>query len=400
MRTRAGGILVVTALFATLAVGLVLKAPCADLADWSDGRPYLRFCYTDIVPLYGTEALSGDRLPYLDLCPDPLTVCDEYPLLTMYSMRAAATLGNALAPGTAAFFYSNVLLLVLAAIVTTLLLWRLVGRKALFFAASPTLLLYGFMNWDLIAVLFATLGLYLLFQKRDVLAGVALGFGAAAKLYPAVILIPQLLERRRSSPSGAEKQLKSSIVSWVALNLPFAIFGPVGWMVVFALRSDSPLSQETMLHLGCHFLTDVAVCAGLPFINWLSPVLFVLTSVALYRICVRIDPGFQRWTFCFPLLIVLLLTAKLYSPQFSLWLAPLFALVLPSWRWFAALQVTEIALFAVRFSWIGTLADLPGAGFEAFQVASLVHHLVLVGCVWPYLQRVRRDDFPVAGDRS
>ena len=57
--------LVLACLGGTLLVGAVQKAPCAG-GDWADGRQYRLACYTDIVPLFGTEQLAGGRLPYLD----------------------------------------------------------------------------------------------------------------------------------------------------------------------------------------------------------------------------------------------------------------------------------------------------------------------------------------------
>src|SRR4029453_15040867 len=90
--TRTIGIGVVFLLVAgTLAVGLAFKLPCA-VDDWTDGRAFTRGCYTDLVGLIQSEQLTGGRLPYLDPCegvPEDST-CDEYPVLTMYTMRLAA----------------------------------------------------------------------------------------------------------------------------------------------------------------------------------------------------------------------------------------------------------------------------------------------------------------------
>ena len=80
--------LVLACLAGTLLIGAVHKAPCAG-GDWADGRQYRLACYTDIVPLFGTEQLAGGRLPYLDACTPSNSNCDEYPVLTMYFMRAA-----------------------------------------------------------------------------------------------------------------------------------------------------------------------------------------------------------------------------------------------------------------------------------------------------------------------
>ena len=73
----------------TLLLGHALKAPCA-AGDWSDNRQYTRLCYSDIVHQLATEQLRGNRLPYLDACEVTTPNATEYPVLTMWTMRAAA----------------------------------------------------------------------------------------------------------------------------------------------------------------------------------------------------------------------------------------------------------------------------------------------------------------------
>src|SRR5437773_5383497 len=118
--------LVMAFLATTLALGIAMKAPCAG-GDWGDGRQYRSYCYSDIVPLHGTEQLTGGRLPYLDACTSADGECDEYPVLSMYAMRLAAWMSN----GIAGFFYANVVLLSIAAFVVLVCLYLLVGSRSL-----------------------------------------------------------------------------------------------------------------------------------------------------------------------------------------------------------------------------------------------------------------------------
>ena len=92
--------LVLLCLTGTLVLGAAQKLPCsAGNANWGDGRQYRSYCYSDIVPLYGTEQLTGGRLPYLDACAPAEGECDEYPVLTMYFMRVAAWVGGSTTAG-------------------------------------------------------------------------------------------------------------------------------------------------------------------------------------------------------------------------------------------------------------------------------------------------------------
>ena len=118
--------LVLACLAGTLAVGYATKAACVD-APWT-GQQYTTRCYTDIIPLFATEQLEGDRLPYLDACAPTTFQCDEYPAVTMYAMRLAAWASSTYAD----FFRWNVVLLAIAALIATVALHAMVGERALY----------------------------------------------------------------------------------------------------------------------------------------------------------------------------------------------------------------------------------------------------------------------------
>ena len=93
-------ILVLACLGGTLLLGILLKSqptirdgrlsfPCAQ-GEWT-GQQYTRLCYSDIVPLYGTEHLEGGRIPYVYACPSGSGQCDEYPVITIRSARYSAS---------------------------------------------------------------------------------------------------------------------------------------------------------------------------------------------------------------------------------------------------------------------------------------------------------------------
>jgi hypothetical protein len=105
------------------------------------------------------------------------------------------------------------------------------------------------------------------------------------------------------------------------------------------------------------------------------------------------DPGFPRWTLGFPLLVLFLLTNKVYSPQYGLWLLPWFALAFPDLRLFLAFEAADVAVFVTRFSFFGELAGLGGLPFAAFEVALLARAAVLVACVVVWVRR--REPAPV-----
>ena len=223
MRRPIGLWLVLACLAGTLAVGYATKSACVDAA-WT-GQQYTSRCYTDIIPLYGTEQLTGSRLPYLDACEATTYQCDEYPVVTMYAMRVAAWASSTYAD----FFRVNVLLLALAAVLATVALYRMVGERALYLALAPTLALHAFTNWDLLAVAAATAATWAASRRRDLLAGVGIGVGVATKLYPGLLLLPFLAQRwREGDRRGAGRMAAGAALTWLALNLPFALLATDG----------------------------------------------------------------------------------------------------------------------------------------------------------------------------
>jgi uncharacterized membrane protein len=372
----------------TLAVGIAQKAPCA-AGDWDDGRQYRSYCYSDIVALYGTEQLTGGRLPYLDACAPGGGQCDEYPVLSMYAMRVAAWMSA----GYAGFFYANVLLLSIAAFVVVVCLYLLVGPRALYFAIAPTLLIYGFMNWDLVAVALATGGTLAFLNRRDVWAGALLGLGAGAKLYPALLLVPFVLERfREREPDRGIHLAWSGAGAWLAVNLPFALAAPRNWWEFFSFNRGRPADWDSLWFIACHRLTGRLYCGHTLLINICSLILFAGASILVYRFRRRIAPDFPRWTFGFALLVTFLLTNKVYSPQYGLWLLPWFALALPNLRLFAAFEMADVAVFLTRFSWFGRYTGMGGLPIGAFEVAVLVRAVILVWCLAAWVHRPESAD--------
>lgn len=370
-------------LLGTLMLGVALKTPCA-AGDWGDGRQYTRFCYSDIVPLLDTEQLANGRLPFLQRCARSAGQCDEYPVLTMYFMRVAAWIGGTT---TAGFFTANVMLLGLCAAAIATLLYMLGGRP-LRYVLAPTLLIYGFMNWDLFAVALATGALLAFARRRDGWAGVLLGLGAAAKFYPAMLAFPLIADRiRERQPDGAIRIGWATAGTWLAVNLPFMLVSTSSWWEFFRFNSTRSADWDSLWYIGCNHANLSVVCGHTDRINVLSLALFLGSAWLVWTLKARREPGFARWTLGFPLLVLFLLSNKVYSPQYGLWLLPWFALGMSDLRTFIAFEAADVAVFFTRFSFFGRLSGYGGLPFGAFEVAIAVRTLILLWCVVAWVRR-------------
>src|ERR1700712_4141452 len=195
--TAARIILALTCL--TLALSWVQKSPCQS-GDWQKNIQYTRFCYTDVLALYYAEGLSDGKVPYKDHAV-------EYPVVTGYFMGALGLPIHAygvkhpsINQGTW-FYDANALVLSALAVATAAVILALRRRRpwdAAIFALSPIIFFTATVNWDFLAIGLAAFGLYSWAKRRPVLAGVLLGLGGAAKLWPLFILGPLLVLALRS----------------------------------------------------------------------------------------------------------------------------------------------------------------------------------------------------------
>ena len=183
------------------------------------------------MPLYGAELLNQGKFPYKsswvenDANGTPQTRYDgkpavrymEYPVLTgvyQYVSMALAKTYTALSklvplPVVAEvvmFFDVAAFGLALAWLATVWATAGLSGRRvwdAALVAASPLVIFQIFTNFDALATAFAMGGLLAWARRKPVLAGVLIGLGAAAKLYPLLFLGPMLVLGIRTGRLGA-----------------------------------------------------------------------------------------------------------------------------------------------------------------------------------------------------
>jgi uncharacterized membrane protein len=380
-----------------LALAWIKQAPCAD-GNWTGWVQYTHFCYSDTVPLFGLHGLDTGAVPYLDSAV-------EYPVLTGGFMALAAAVGRVYdgaaaawgplpdVPAVATYYMATCLLLSLCALLTTRAVLGLSGRRpwdAAMVGLSPLLFVHAFTNWDLFAVALTTSGLWAWARQRPVLAGVLLGLGVAAKLYPALLLGALFLLCLRAG--RLRIWLRTAVaagVAWLAVNVPVAVLAPENWSRFFRLNSSRPADPDTIWNLVLH-ATDQRAFDG-PLAHGESPtvlnavvavaLLLLVAGTAWLTLAAPVRPRVAQLAFL--LVAGFLILNKVWSPQYSLWLLPLAVLARPRWRSLLLWQATEALLWVPRLLWyLG--ADNRGVGVEWFFLGVVLRDLavlVLMGLV-------------------
>ncbi|UOY00586.1 glycosyltransferase family 87 protein [Blastococcus sp. PRF04-17] len=368
-------------LFATAVLGLawIKQSPCAT-GNWAGWVQYTHFCYSDAVPLFAVHELDSGALPYLDSSV-------EYPVLSGAFMAGAAALGrgyDALAaavgllpsvPAVQSYYVVTCLLLSFCALLVVRAVLGLSGRRpwdAAMVGLSPLLFVHAFTNWDLFAAALATLGMWAWARRRPGTAGVLLGLGVAAKLYPALLLVALFLLCLRAGRLRAWlRTALAAVVTWVSVNLPVALTAPEGWGRFFRLNRTRPADPDSiwnmLLHATDHRLFDGPLAEGqvpsvLNGVVAASMVLLV-AGAAWLTLAAPVRPRLAQLAFL--LVAGFLLLNKVWSPQYSLWLLPLAVLARPKWRSLLLWQAAEALLWVPRLLWyLG--ADNRGVEIEWF----------------------------------
>ena len=390
LRSRRTILALAGVLILTLVTAWWTKGRCLFDGGWTAGEQYLGWCYTDILPLWFAEELHIGARPYLDHAV-------EYPVLIGLQMWIAAGLTRAFVFDTGAlsvgFFSVNVLLCAPMYAYAAYRLFRMgiSVQRLLWFIAAPTFIVYAFMNWDAMAVALSVAAIELHRRDNDVGAGIALGLGTAAKLFPA-FLIPLILLTRLSQgrKSDALRHGAAAAGAWLAVNVPVLLAAPSGWAEFLRLNRTRPADWDSLWY----FWQQVrGTFIEVGTLNAITLVLFVAGAAVIVILGRRRLPPDELWRLFLPVLIWFLLTSKVYSPQFSIWLLPLMALALPRATPFAAFVVADLFVFALRFPFLGGRQDLsPAPGYDLFAIAILIRAVVLL---WMIVDTVRLSPPPL-----
>ncbi|NRQ32709.1 DUF2029 domain-containing protein [Nonomuraea sp. NN258] len=337
-------------LFAALGAVLayVVRLPCRS-GGWGDQVTiYTNFCYTDIYPLYFDRQLATQNPYFADV---PFEKQVEYPVVLGEVMQAIAWVVRELAIDPAAqavkFYDLTVILLGVCLVAGVLLMAAVAGPTRrwdpLWYAISPVVVFAAYINWDLVAGALSMGMLLAWSRRRHVLAGVLLGLAIATKFYPLMFIGALfLLSLRTLKWRPFLVTVGSAAGAWLAVNLPYMVFAWEGWKRFYVF------SQERGIDWGSVWLFFQN--KGWPIVGASNVSILGMTSLAL--LCVGIAvltlaaPRRPRLAqICFLALAAFMMTNKVWSPQFVLWLVPFAVLARPNWKPLVLWQLAELWYF-------------------------------------------------------
>lgn len=336
-------------------LSILIKGYCR-VNGWHTPQQFYATCYSDFPELFSSRGLADGVFPPFDQ-----RALFEYPVITGLIAGITAWLvpGHGAGPERIlGYFDVNATLIAAMWIVVVLATARINRRRpwdAAMVALAPGIVLAGVINWDMWAVAMLAVGMYFFAKERPVLAGLFIGLGTATKLYPLLILGAVFLLALRTGRLRVLFVITlSATVAWLAVNAPVAAVNPAGWRYFFDYSRDRPAGYSSpwfaynlvaeRLHLGQ---------LGPEAINALAMDMFLIACVVIAGLALTAPRRPRLAQLTFLIVAAFILSNKVYSPQYVLWLVPLLVLARPRWRDFLLWQAAEALHWTATWMYLG-----------------------------------------------
>ena len=318
-------------------VGMLALALAWQLATISHGG---HSSLSDLPRVFLHRGITVGHLPYLDRML-------EYPVGAGILLYLAAVV----VPSATGVLVVTALAATGAAVAVTVMLERRNGSRAWRWVLASPLLLFAFQNWDTFAIAALVGGLVAYEHRRPATAGFLLGVGTVIKLFPGVV-VPVLVAAAlvRGDRRAAGRLLAGFVATVLVVNLPIALLNGHGWWWTMQFQSAWAATWGTVWMYAYRVLgwpTHGPAAADLA--NVVSMVALAIGMLALVAVTVRrrLDPVAAAGA----AVAVFLLTNKVYSPTYDLWLVAFFVLVPITRRVWLTFCVLDLAVYLTVFGY-------------------------------------------------
>ena len=352
--------LLILALFASL-ISFVKFSHCEG-SNWATPDQYIHACYSDLPALFTSRGLDTHTWPYAS---NDNSV--EYPVITAMVMYATSSLAHS----PVSYFNLNIFFLILLFLATVVLVRKIRPEFSYLLVVAPAMIASMFINWDLWSIATMMLSIYWFDRKQYLHSSLALGISISTKFLPIFLLLPiGFILWRESKLKELSKYLGIVVISWIAINAPFALTTPTGWWRFFKLNLDRGADW------GSIWLALQQLGLSLTNLNYLSILLLLIALVSVSILFFELSETPTLSSIAFFVMASVMISSKVYSPQYVLWLTPLVVIALTNkkdlhafWLW----QATEVIYHVAIWQHIASITDAKfGLGPTPYAILTLL----------------------------
>jgi len=353
------------------------------VTNWVSPDNYVHACYTDITALFFERNLDTNTFAY-----QSATASFEYPPIIgvgNWLLSFLTTGSNAID----SFFTINVILIVIFFLISALLVRAINPKFSYLFPVAPAVGASLFINWDLWVVVPMILAIYYFDKGKFEVSSIWLGIAISTKFFPIILLIPiAIIFYRRDLITQCYRYLINTTLIWSAFNIPIAIFYFDGWWRFFKLNI------ERGADFGSIWYSLSLLNLEAPYLNLLSTLLTIsaFAYLIIYLINLPITPTLAQTSFFS--VVALTTFAKVYSPQYVLWLTPLAVIAIKSkptlvmfWIW----QMAELIYHAAIWQHLATISEAQfGLSQNFYGAISLIRLAASIAMIYSLARQLRQ----------
>lgn len=207
---------------------------------------------------------------------------------------------------------------------TTYLIAKVTNKhSAILFAVSPAVLYSLNRNWDIWAVVTLILSITLFENQKFRISAIALGISIATKFFPLILLLPiTIYFIRKRNFRLLFDYLIFTFITWITINLPFALVNLEGWFYFYKFNYLRGLGSASIYEILKFFGLKITNEKTIYFV--LNIFIFTILILFLSRVKNILSLKYSGYIsmFCF------MLFNKQYSMQYVIWLTSLGVLAL------------------------------------------------------------------------
>ena len=288
--------------------------------------------FTDVLQFYALHFWDGlHHWPYSEhtLLGTTETVHPvEYPALTgliMWLISFAIDRPEPFSLGDAFEYYRITAAFHVALLVASAYLIKKLSAKkfAYYFVLAPAVLYSLNRNWDIWAIASMLLAILWFEKKHYQISAVMLAISIAAKFFPIVLMLPITIIFLRNKQSLILFKYGSTVaISWISINLPFAIIDLKGWAYFYEFSFERGLGTASFYQITQLIFSSTTFTS----IHFYLLNVLALFGVLVYLLKLKLPLSLAESAFF--VMFAFMLFNKQYSMQYIIWLTCLAVLAL------------------------------------------------------------------------